>query len=132
LLNAEDLIYNMYDYFNVDNNIDLASKISTTPQTISNWKSRNAVAAIKKKCKELKIYKDIFDDSATFIQTAVDGQQINQQTNSGTSYNNVHMSNEDIENLELLKALNAMALALNKKDQLKAELTKLISTLPKL
>jgi len=60
--NAEDLIYMLYETFKVDNNIDLAELLKTTPQTISNWKSRNSINAIKKKCRELGIYKEIFGD----------------------------------------------------------------------
>ena len=61
-LTAEDLIYKLYFFFNVNNNLDLADKMKTTPQTISNWKSRNSVNAINKKCRELGIYNDIFGD----------------------------------------------------------------------
>ena len=58
--NAEDLIYDLYNYYQVDNNIELAQALGTTPQTISNWKTRNSTPAIKKKCRELGIYDQIF------------------------------------------------------------------------
>jgi len=69
-ITAEDIIYKLYTLYKVDNNIELASKINTTPQTISNWKTRNAMSAIKKKCRELGIYNEIFGDlnSNTIIQ----------------------------------------------------------------
>ena len=66
-MNAEDLIYKLYSFFNVNNNLDLASKMRTTPQTISNWKSRNSVNAINKKCRELGIYNEIFGDLNTNV-----------------------------------------------------------------
>ena len=59
-MTAEDLIYKLYSFFDVKNNLDLANKLETTAQTISNWKSRNSVNAIKKKCRELGIYDEIF------------------------------------------------------------------------
>ena len=62
-LTAEDLIYKLYFFFNVNNNLDLADKMKTTPQTISNWKSRNSVNAINKKCRELGIYNEIFKNT---------------------------------------------------------------------
>lgn len=61
-MTAEDLIYKLYSFFDVKNNLDLANKLETTAQTISNWKSRNSVNAIKKKCRELGIYNEIFGD----------------------------------------------------------------------
>jgi len=62
--NAEDLIYELYKYYKVDNNILLAEKLNTAQQTVSNWKSRNSISAIKKKCKELGIYKEIFKETS--------------------------------------------------------------------
>ena len=64
-MTAEDLIYKLYSFFDVKNNLDLANKLETTAQTISNWKSRNSVNAIKKKCRELGIYNEIFGDLAS-------------------------------------------------------------------
>ena len=66
-MTAEDLIYKLYSFFDVKNNLDLANKLETTAQTISNWKSRNSVNAIKKKCRELGIYNEIFGDLNTNI-----------------------------------------------------------------
>ena len=59
-MSAEDLIYQLYSFYKVNSNLDLAVKMSTTPQTISNWKTRNSINAIKKKCRELGIYNEIF------------------------------------------------------------------------
>ncbi len=70
-MNAEDLIYKLYSFFNVNNNLDLASKMRTTPQTISNWKSRNSVNAINKKCRELGIYNEIFGDLNSNINSQI-------------------------------------------------------------
>ena len=60
IMTAEDMIYKLYSFFNVNNNLDLADRMKTTPQTISNWKSRNSVNAIKKRCRELGIYNELF------------------------------------------------------------------------
>lgn len=88
---AEDLIYDLYTYYNVDNNIELAEIIKTTPQTISNWKSRNSVGAIRKKCRELGIFKDIFGDVTTYYDFKESknkikkGSLIDNSTNEDTS-----------------------------------------------
>lgn len=60
---TEDLIYKLYDFFGVNNNILLAEKMGTTQQTISNWKTRDSIRAVAKKCKELGIYEQIFNSS---------------------------------------------------------------------
>lgn len=41
---------------------ELAKILDTTPQTISSWKIRNSINTVKKKCKELGIYNEIFKD----------------------------------------------------------------------
>lgn len=59
---SEVLIDKILDYYSVVTYSELANKINTTQQTISSWKQRNSVNAIKKKCKELGIYNEIFGD----------------------------------------------------------------------
>ena len=124
-------------YFSVVNYSELAKKIGVAQQNISKWKSRNSVNAIKVKCRELGIYNEIFGDSFnTFSQTGANSTQIKTQTNSGENILNSSSLNKDtnIDNefLPLFEALSSVANALNKKAQLKIELTKLISDLPKL
>ena len=77
-MTAEDLIYKLYSFFDVKNNLDLANKLETTAQTISNWKSRNSVNAIKKKCRELSIYNEIFGD----LKLSTNEEQSNQELNN--------------------------------------------------
>ena len=134
---AEILIDNLLSYYNVSTYSDLALKIGTTQANISSWKIRNSINAIKNKCKELGIYNDIFGDSFnTFTQTGANSTQIKNQTNSGGNILNSSSLNKDtnIDNelLPLFEALSSVAIALDKKAQLKIELTKLISDLPKL
>ena len=57
---SEILIDKMLNYYSVVTYSELAGKINTSQQTISSWKSRNSVNAIKKKCRELGIYDEIF------------------------------------------------------------------------
>lgn len=61
-LNADTLIDLLFIHFNVTTMADLAIHISVSQQTISKWKQRNSVNAIKKKCIELGIYNEIFGD----------------------------------------------------------------------
>lgn len=80
---SEILIDKMMDYYLVVTYSELAIKINTTQQTISSWKQRNSVNAIKKKCKELGIYDEIFGD----INSKVNNLQ-NSEFNSSIGVNN--------------------------------------------
>ena len=137
ILEAERILDKIMLYFSVVNYSELAKKIGVAQQNISKWKSRNSVNAIKVKCRELGIYNEIFGDSFnTFSQTGANSTQIKTQTNSGENILNSSSLNKDtnIDNelLPLFEALSSVAIALDKKAQLKIELTKLISDLPKL
>lgn len=137
-IDLELILDKLLDYFNVSNLSELAELLGTTPQNISKWKSRNSISAIKKKCRELGIYNEIFGDvNTSFTQHGSGNQQIGTQNNRDRSnINNIGVAaksqNIDEDILKLVEALNSVANALNKKQELKNELTKLISTLPTL
>ncbi|WP_201523833.1 hypothetical protein [Aliarcobacter butzleri] len=87
---SEILIDKMLDYYSVVTYSELAGKINTTQQTISSWKQRNSVNAIKKKCKELGIYNEIFGD----LNTQNIQNQIIDTQNGINSFNNFAESNK--------------------------------------
>ena len=60
--NVENILEKLYSFYKVSGASELSDKINTTQQTISNWKKRNSVTALKKKCRELGIYNEIFGD----------------------------------------------------------------------
>ena len=64
-MNSENLIEKLLTYYNVKSVAELSPIISTSQATISNWKIRNSINAIKKKCRELGIYDEIFGDINT-------------------------------------------------------------------
>jgi len=134
---AETLLFKLFKYYDVYSNNELSLKINTPAGTISKWKQRNSIGAIKKKCRELGIYDDIFEVSNTsFMQTGANSQQIKTQDNANSSNTNNFSSSSrpEIDNdiLKLIEALSSVANALNKKEELKQELTKLITKLPTL
>ena len=47
-------------YYNVFSMHELSSKIGISQPAISKWKNNNSIMAIKKKCRELGIYDEIF------------------------------------------------------------------------
>ena len=135
--NVEDILERLFLFYKVASVAELSKQINTSQKTISNWKIRNSISALKKRCRELGIYNEIFGDSFnTFTQTGANSTQIKNQTNSGGNILNSSSLNKDtnIDNelLPLFEALSSVAIALDKKAQLRIELTKLISDLPKL
>ena len=135
--NVEDILERLFLFYKVASVAELSKQINTSQKTISNWKIRNSISALKKRCRELGIYNEIFGDSFnTFTQTGANSTQIKTQTNTGENILNSSSLNKDtnIDNelLPLFEALSSVAIALDKKAQLRIELTKLISDLPKL
>ena len=61
-MNAEQLIDKLMAYYNVFSMHELSSKIGISQPAISKWKNNNSIVAIKKKCRELGIYNEIFGD----------------------------------------------------------------------
>ena len=59
---AEFFIEKLLNLYKVSNVAELSNKIDTSQKTISNWKIRNSISAIKKRCRELGIYDEIFKD----------------------------------------------------------------------
>ncbi len=61
------LIDKLMDFFGVSSNYQLAEKLGMQPSSISSWKNKNSVTAIKKKCRELGIYNEIFGENKPHI-----------------------------------------------------------------
>ena len=92
-MTAEDIIYKLYEFFKVNNNLELAELLKTTPQTISNWKTRNSISAIKKKCRELGIYNDIFGDIDNKILDTLNKEEKEEIKNSIDEDTMFHIQN---------------------------------------
>ena len=58
----EIIINKLINYFNVFSINELANKLDISQQAISKWKKNNSINAIKKRCRELEIYDEIFID----------------------------------------------------------------------
>ena len=58
-----DLIFDrLLDHYGVSTLQELAPHMGVTAGALSNWKRRQSIVPIKKKCRELGIFEDIFDD----------------------------------------------------------------------
>lgn len=63
-----DLVFEkLLDFYKVSSAIELAQKMQVSQQAISGWRSRNSISAIKKRCRELGIYNEIFGISSISI-----------------------------------------------------------------
>lgn len=98
-----DKMLNHYGIFTIS---ELAETINVQQPVISGWRGRNSITPIKKKCRELGIYNEIFGDAGFNVQIKKEPtiKPINQTDNS------------DIE--KYFKALKSVAEATNKEAEL--------------
>jgi len=61
--NIEDIIKRLSEYYGVSGITKLANKLGVSQPVISSWKARNSINSVKKRCRELDIYKDIFKNT---------------------------------------------------------------------
>lgn len=62
-MNEIELIFDkLYSYFSVATITELAQKLDMSQPAVTNWLRRNSISAIKKRCRELGIYNEIFGD----------------------------------------------------------------------
>ncbi|MFY9078237.1 hypothetical protein OZY32_02245 [Aliarcobacter cryaerophilus] len=80
-MNAEQLIDKLMAYYNVFSMHELSSKIGISQPAISKWKNNNSIVAIKKKCRELDIYNEIFGDLNSTINISSELNQALKDTN---------------------------------------------------
>lgn len=130
-LNADTLIDLLFIHFNVTTMADLAIHISVSQQTISKWKQRNSINAIKKRCIELGIYNEIFGNLNSNINnfqnsTNVVGQDFSTNSNAHHTQNISNKKNIDENILKLLDTLYSFAKTNNKIDELKTDLSSLL------
>lgn len=64
-MTIEDILDKLFDYFKTNSISELAEKLEVSQPTVSKWKARGSISAIKKKCRELGIYDEIFGDIQT-------------------------------------------------------------------
>lgn len=103
--NVEHILEKLFEYYNVVNAAELSEKINTSQKTISNWKVRNSIGAVKKKCRELGIYNEIFGDS----NASINNQTIRDNHGNLSQTGNVNAQNQKEENnLNIDEAVLAM------------------------
>jgi len=126
---AELYIERLFLKFKASNMRELAEKINVSQKTISNWKIRDSVSAIKKKCRELDIYNEIFGDTAVAEQYTLGSDSVGKVTGGigiQTNKQNLYFFNEfqKIEQLANMgKGLEELKIKLeNLKEELKKDI----------
>ena len=62
-MNEDYVFEKLFNHFKVSTIRDLSEKINMSESTVSKWRQRESINAIKKKCRELGIYKEIFSNT---------------------------------------------------------------------
>lgn len=104
LLEIDEIFDRLYDFYGVSTITDLAAKLKMSQPAITNWQRRNSISAIKKRCRELGIYKEIFGNfdlnrNIQIIDKISGGN--NSQLNCGNQINNVNNKISDVDKLTL-------------------------------
>lgn len=114
---AEILIDKLMSYYGVFTISELAQQMDIGQPAISKWKINNSIHAIKKKCRELGIYNEIFGDiNTSFTQHGNGNQQIGTQ-------NNLDSSSGASNNENIKKLFNIAYQELNESDESKEDLS---------
>ncbi|MDN5045402.1 hypothetical protein O8C96_06745 [Aliarcobacter butzleri] len=62
-MNEINLIFDrLFNFFNVSTITELAKKLEMSQPAVTNWQRRHSINAIKKRCRELGIYNEIFGE----------------------------------------------------------------------
>ena len=104
--NAEFIIERLLEFYKVSNVAELSHIINTSQKTISNWKIRNSINAIKKRCRELGIYHEIFGDLNSTINTFHNTNFSGNSSGVDNSNNkNINSNNNDLDCDDFTKSL---------------------------
>lgn len=96
----------MMNFYDCSTIKELAAKINTLPSTISNWNQRQSISALKKKCRELGIFGDIFSSSVqnNFQNANLSGSSVGVEI--GSSHKTINNNQNDCGcDDELVKSL---------------------------
>lgn len=109
-MNTEEILEKLMEYYEVHTISDLAKILEIGQPAISKWKINNSINTIKKKCRELGIYDEIFgnkDTQTNDLRNAnIGGSGVDNSKGSSHTFNNSSIDNiipdyiaEDLANL---------------------------------
>lgn len=86
----------LFNHFNVLSMRDLSKKINISESTISKWRQRKSISAIKKACLKLGIYNEIFGDLNSNINNQIIRDNQGNVSQTGNVYNNKDSDDDNI------------------------------------
>lgn len=89
-MDINDIFERLFNFFNVSTITELAKKLEMSQPAITNWERRNSVSAIKKRCRVLGIYNEIFGD-LNINNNQINESKIENFSINIVSYNNINM-----------------------------------------
>ena len=69
MVNVNDVIQKMMNHYDLDTLSELSEVLKVSQPTISKWRARNTIIPIKKRCRELGIYNEIFGSFSENVLT---------------------------------------------------------------
>ena len=124
-MNFEYYFDKLLNFYNVNTLKDLSEVTNIPISTMSSIKQRNSITALKKKCRELGIYNEIFGDLKNTPKPMRQDFSINNHSNH---IQNIIGSELNIDEniLKLVDTLCSFAKTNNKFDELKKDLSSLL------
>lgn len=93
-MDINDIFEKLFNYFQTSTIRELSEKINMSESTVSKWRQRESINAIKKKCRELGIYNEIFGD----LNSNINNQTIRDNHGNNTQTGNVYSSKDNDDN----------------------------------
>ena len=93
-MDINDIFDKLFNYFQTSTIRELSEKINMSESTVSKWRQRESINAIKKKCRELGIYNEIFGG----LNSSMNNQTIRDNHGNNTQTGNVYSSRDNDEN----------------------------------
>lgn len=132
-MNDIDMILNkLLEYYDIDTMAELSNILEVSQPTISKWKTRNAIIPIKRRCKELGIYDEIFGVLNSNINNFQNSTNVVAQdfsNNSNAQHSQAFGNKTDIDKniLKLIDTLYSFAKENHKIEELKTDLSVLLT-----
>lgn len=97
-MNINVVFDKLFDYYQINSLVELAHKLGVSQPALSQWKTRNAMSAVKKRCRELGIYNEIFGN----LNSNINNIQ-NSEFNSSIAVNNGDNANINSKSEDLIE-----------------------------
>lgn len=89
-MDINDIFERLFNFFNVSTITELSKLLDIGQPAITKWKKNNSISAIKKRCRVLGIYNDIFGDLNS-NNNQINKSKIENFSINIVSYNNINM-----------------------------------------